>query len=43
MITLLFFRASQRKIDVNIDISICSPADYTIIVKNIPVENLNNY
>lgn len=36
MIVLLFFRASQRKIDIEIDAKVCSPSDYTVCVKNIP-------
>ena len=36
MILLLFFRQSQRKIDDKIDAQLTSPADYTIMVRNIP-------
>jgi hypothetical protein len=37
MVVLLFFRASQRAIDMEIDVHNISPADYTVCVKNIPV------
>jgi hypothetical protein len=37
MVTLLFFRKAQRQIDIAIDESQLTPADYTICVKNIPI------
>ena len=40
MIVLILFRVSQNKIDNVIDRDLCTPADYTIMVKNIP-KNLN--
>lgn len=36
MIVLMIFRKSQRTIDRDIDDALCTPSDFTIIVKNIP-------
>ena len=38
MIILLYFRYHQRNIDNSVDESMQTPADYTILVKNIPTE-----
>lgn len=32
----MFFRKSQRVMDNDIDSDLCSPADYTIMIRNIP-------
>lgn len=41
MILTFLFRYSARKIDKKIDSNLNTPADYTLIVKNIPkVDNL---
>jgi hypothetical protein len=37
MITLVFFRKSQRDIEIEVDNLYNSPADYTVCVRNIPV------
>lgn len=39
----MIFRRSQRKLDAEIDDSQTSPADYTVIVKNIPKNLETNY
>ncbi len=36
MVLLIFFRKSQRELEIDIDFQVNSPADYTILVKNIP-------
>jgi hypothetical protein len=36
MIILLIFRKNQKKLDSEIDEKYQTPADFTIIVKNIP-------
>ncbi|KAL4485796.1 hypothetical protein ABPG72_012336 [Tetrahymena utriculariae] len=37
MVILMFFRRNQRQIDMEIDASLSTPQDYTIMVKNIPI------
>lgn len=37
MVVLMFFRVSQRQLEVDVDISYISPSDYTVMVRNIPV------
>ena len=43
IVILMIFRRNQRKIDAEIDESILSPADYTIMVQNIPTMRNCNY
>lgn len=40
---LMLFRRNQRKIDAEVDESILSPADYTLMVQNIPTMINTNY
>ena len=40
---LMIFRRTQRKIDAEVDESILSPADYTLMVQNIPTMRDQNY
>ena len=44
MIVLMIFRKIQRKVNVVVDINQLTPSDYTVIVKNIPIDLKNfNY
>ena len=40
---LMIFRKTQRRIDADVDESILSPADYTLMVQNIPTMRDENY
>jgi hypothetical protein len=41
--TLLFFRRSQRQINDKVDESQLSPSDYTVMIKNIPLNVQTDY
>ena len=43
MFLLMLFRRYQRKMDADIDSEFCSPADFTIMVRNIPKNLKINY
>jgi len=43
IVVLMIFRRNQRKIDAEVDESILSPADYTLMVQNIPTMINTNY
>lgn len=42
MILLLFFRKEQKEIDIVCDSKEITPSDYTIFIKDLPINNVDN-